>query len=137
LAEKQRQNRPWRISSGKKRNKPGDLPWKGLLNTNCGAPFIELLLPDVSILSLEAARKRSLFSAMLFSAMLSSELKSTSKSLSNTSCPSYPSGEPRWHAKAIMDFDYCLSSIIQLTRGILISFFDTEEVHAVMLAYPA
>jgi hypothetical protein len=108
------------------------LPWKGLLNTNCGAPFIELLLPDVSILSLEAARRRSLFSAML-----SSELKSTSKSLSNTSCPSYPSGEPRWHAKAIMDFDYCLSSIIQLTRGILISFFDTEEVHAVMLAYPA
>jgi hypothetical protein len=33
--------------------------------------------------------------------------------------------------------DYCLSSLTQLTRGIWMSFFDTEEAHAVMLAYAA
>jgi hypothetical protein len=33
--------------------------------------------------------------------------------------------------------DYCLSSVTQLTRGIWMSFFYTEEAHAVMLAYVA
>jgi hypothetical protein len=32
--------------------------------------------------------------------------------------------------------DYCLSSVVTLTRGIVMSFFDTHEAHAVMLAYP-
>jgi hypothetical protein len=34
-------------------------------------------------------------------------------------------------------FDYCFSSVTMLCRGIWISFFDTEEAHAVMLAYAA
>ena len=29
-------------------------------------------------------------------------------------------------------FDYCLNSVTTLCRGIWMSFFDTEEVHAVM-----
>jgi hypothetical protein len=33
--------------------------------------------------------------------------------------------------------DYCFSSVTRLFRGIWISFFDTEEAHAVMLAYAA
>jgi hypothetical protein len=33
--------------------------------------------------------------------------------------------------------DYCLSSIGTLIQGIWMSFFDTEEAHAVMLAYAA
>ena len=33
--------------------------------------------------------------------------------------------------------DYCFSSVTTLSRGIWISFFDTEEAHAVMLAYAA
>jgi hypothetical protein len=37
----------------------------------------------------------------------------------------------------LLDFeiDYCFSSETALTRGIWMSFFDTEEAHAVMLAY--
>ena len=38
---------------------------------------------------------------------------------------------------AMSFFDYCLISITRLCRGIWISFFDTEEAHAVMLAYAA
>jgi hypothetical protein len=30
-------------------------------------------------------------------------------------------------------FDYCFSSVTALSRGIWMSFFDTEEAHAVML----
>ena len=33
--------------------------------------------------------------------------------------------------------DYCFSSVTTLSRGIWMSFFDTEEAHAVMLAYAA
>jgi hypothetical protein len=34
-------------------------------------------------------------------------------------------------------FDYCLNSRATLTQGIWMSFFDTEEAHAGMLAYAA
>ena len=37
----------------------------------------------------------------------------------------------------ISRFDYSISSVIRLSRGIWMSFFDTEEAHAVMLAYAA
>jgi hypothetical protein len=33
--------------------------------------------------------------------------------------------------------DYCFRFITGLSRGIWMSFFDTEEAHAVMLAYAA
>ena len=37
-----------------------------------------------------------------------------------------------------IDFDdYCFSSVTILSLGIWMSFFDTEEAHAVMLAYAA
>jgi hypothetical protein len=36
-----------------------------------------------------------------------------------------------------MEFDYCFSSVTTLSQGIWMSFFDTEEAHAVMLAYAA
>ena len=39
--------------------------------------------------------------------------------------------------KGICVIDYCFSSETALTRGIWMSFFDTEEAHAVMLAYAA
>jgi hypothetical protein len=41
------------------------------------------------------------------------------------------------HIKRKEIIDYCLSSLTQLTRGIWMSFFDTEAAHAVMLAYAA
>jgi hypothetical protein len=41
----------------------------------------------------------------------------------------------RGYAQANLAIDYCLSSVTTLSRGIWISFFDTEEAHAVMLAY--
>jgi hypothetical protein len=37
----------------------------------------------------------------------------------------------------ILLIDYCLNSVTTLTQGIWISFLDTEEAHAVMLAYAA
>jgi hypothetical protein len=37
----------------------------------------------------------------------------------------------------IMKFDYRLNSVTTLCRSIWMSFFDTEELHAVMLAYAA
>jgi hypothetical protein len=39
--------------------------------------------------------------------------------------------------KGICVIDYCFSSETALTRGIWMPFFDTEEAHAVMLAYAA
>ena len=33
-------------------------------------------------------------------------------------------------------FDYCLNSEMTMVLGMWVSFFDTEEAHAVMLAYP-
>ena len=32
-------------------------------------------------------------------------------------------------------FDYCLSSVTTLARGMLMSFFDTEEAHAGILVH--
>jgi hypothetical protein len=37
----------------------------------------------------------------------------------------------------IIVYDYCLDSETLLSRGIWISFFDTEEAHAGMLAHGA
>ena len=41
------------------------------------------------------------------------------------------------YSQAVKEIDYCLSSIGSLIQGIWMSFFDTEEAHAVMLAYAA
>jgi hypothetical protein len=38
---------------------------------------------------------------------------------------------------AFVEFDYCHGSETRLSQGIWMSFFDTEEVLAVMLAYAA
>ena len=38
---------------------------------------------------------------------------------------------------AFQDFDYYFSAATTLLQGIWMSFFDTEEAHAVMLAYAA
>jgi hypothetical protein len=37
----------------------------------------------------------------------------------------------------ILFFNYCFSSVTTAVQGIWMSFFDTEEAHAVMLAYAA
>jgi len=37
----------------------------------------------------------------------------------------------------ISRFDYSISSVIRLSRGIWMSFLDTEKAHAVVLAYAA
>ena len=39
--------------------------------------------------------------------------------------------------KRIHYIDYCFSSVTTLSRGIWMSFFDTEEAHAGMLAHAA
>jgi hypothetical protein len=46
-------------------------------------------------------------------------------------------GFPREDMQRKEQFDYCLESENTLTRGIWMSFFDTEEAQAVMLAYAA
>ena len=48
-------------------------------------------------------------------------------------------GEDDWRLYLVNKnlLDYCFSSETTLVPGIWMSFFDTEEAHAVMLAYAA
>jgi hypothetical protein len=48
-----------------------------------------------------------------------------------------PRHYPKYYIFFHFHFDYYHRCVTTLTRGIWMSFFDTEEAHAVMLAYAA